>query len=672
MKRRPRVSFLSLLCVLAALATRALAAPALPAIDGAPDALVSFLYDGKASATFLSSWPATTTERDLDATRHERTRTLTDPKTGLVVRIVFITYRDFPTVEWTVYLKNTGAQDTPILSDIRSLDMAWTQPAGANEFFLRHPAGTFVPPAPRDYQPLEQALPKGRTAHFAPLLGRPTGDLQPYFNLDFGDNSGVILGLGWPGAWAFDFIRDATTGVRVRAGQELTHLRLHPGEEIRTPMVVVQTWSGDWIAAQNQWRRWLRAHNMPHAGGQPVGPLLAAGNSEPVFEMVRRTEANQLEWIARYAEEKIPLDLWWIDAGWYENNGRWQEPKAFRADRTRFPRGLRGVTDQAHARGLKTLVWFEPERVMPTNELYRDHPEWLLPNPTPHTISRLLYLGNPAARAWLTDLIDRRITEEGIDIYRQDFCVLEPGAIWHHNDAPDRQGITENHHLVGYLAFWDELHRRHPNLIIDSCAGGGSRNDLETLRRALPLWRCDYAFDPSSNQCQTYGLAPWWPYYGTATPADQLRPYEIRSNLTSPLAIVAWDMADRTRPYDVLRQAVSDWRAYAPNYAGDFYPLTPWTLATDQWLAWQFDRPEVGKGVIQAFRRPSALDRTFRAKLRGLDPAATYRFTELDEKGLHPTRTLTGKEAMESGLEITSKEAPEAISLVYEKLPSAR
>lgn len=669
MNRRPCVFLLWCMTWLPAWAD---GAPALPSAEGPADGLVSFRYDGQPSSALIGTWTNASSERVLDANRHERTRTLTDPKTGLEVRIVFVTYQDFPTVEWTVYLKNTGGHDTPILSEIRALDFGWSHAPTAKEYFLRHPAGTVVPPTARDYQPLEQPLPKGKAEHFAPRLGRPTSDLMPFFNLDFGDSSGVILALGWPGAWAVDFVRDDAAGVRVSAGQEFTHLRLHPGEEIRTPMVVVQTWRGDWIDAQNQWRRWLRAHNMPQPGGKLPGPWLAASNSEPVHEMVRRTEATQLEWIDRYAEEKIPLDIWWMDAGWYENNGRWQEPKAYRADRARFPRGLRGVTDYAHARGLKSLVWFEPERVMPSNELFREHPEWLLRNPTPGLISRLLYLGDPAARAWLTDLIDRRVTEEGIDVYRQDFCILEPSAIWRGNDAPDRQGITENHHITGYLAFWDELHRRHPNLIIDTCAGGGSRNDLETLRRALPFWRSDYPFDPVGNQAQTYGLAPWWPYYGTATGRDQMRAYELRSNLTSPLAILGWNVPDRSLPYDALRRAVQDWREYAPNYFGDFYPLTPWSVEADCWLAWQFDRPEAGRGVIQAFRRPSALERTLRVKLRGLDQAAAYRFTELDEKGSHPTRTLSGREAMEAGVELTSAESPGAVNVLYEKLPLSR
>ena len=54
-------------------------------------------------------------------------------------------------------------------------------------------------------------------------------------------------------------------------------------------------------------------------------------------------------------------------------------------------------------------------------------------------------------------------------------------------------------------------------MLIDSCASGGRRNDLETLRRAVPLLRSDYIMEPVGNQCHTYGIAFWYPYYGTGT-----------------------------------------------------------------------------------------------------------------------------------------------------------
>ena len=81
--------------------------------------------------------------------------------------------------------------------------------------------------------------------------------------------------------------------------------------------------------------------------------------------------------------------------------------------------------------------------------------------------------------------------------------------------------------MTGYLAYWDDLRQHHPNMLIDSCASGGHRNDLETLRRAVPLLRSDYIIEPVGNQGHTYGISLWIPYYGTGGNAIDL--YMLRS-----------------------------------------------------------------------------------------------------------------------------------------------
>ena len=625
----------------------------------------SFRYGERASDELLRTWPRRVTERGLEAGRTERTVTWTDPVTKLEVRVVAVAYADFPTVEWTVYFKNGGEADTPILSDIQALEADWTQ-APAGDWLLHYSNGTMFPPAARDFMPQEKTLAPGSTTRLVPLLGRPTAGVMPYFNLERGTGSGVIVVLGWTGGWAAEFTRDAGRGVHVKGGLELTHLRLHAGEEIRSPLVVLQFWRGNWIDAQNTWRRWMQAHSMPRPQGRPPQPLLAGCSSQWYEEMVKADEASQLRFIDRYREEKFALDFWWMDAGWYENNGRWQQPRSLRVDRARFPRGLRAITDVMHARGLKSVVWFEPARIMPDNELTALHPEWLLPNPTPGLISQLLDLGNPQARAWLTEVVSQRIAEEGIDVYREDHCIIEMASIWHAHDAPDRQGITENHHVTGLYAYWDELHRRFPGLVIDSCGGGGSRNDLEVMRRALPFFRSDYILDIVSNQSQTYGLSLWLPFFGNAPGPTQFSDYELRSNFVAPLIIAVWDLRNRTLPYDRLRRAVNEWRSFADCYQGDFYPLTPCSLAPDTWLAWQFDRPDLGRGVVQAYRRAEATASTLGLKLHGLDPAGSYRVTNLD----HPaaSHVMTGRAAMEQGIPLVLNERPGAGVVVYERI----
>ena len=83
----------------------------------------SFTYGGKPSGELLSSWPVKRTSQRLDDVRTQRIVEWTDPDTGLQVRCVAIEYHDYPTVEWTVYFKNTGETDTPILENIQAVDL---------------------------------------------------------------------------------------------------------------------------------------------------------------------------------------------------------------------------------------------------------------------------------------------------------------------------------------------------------------------------------------------------------------------------------------------------------------------------------------------------------------------------------------------------------------------
>jgi alpha-galactosidase len=618
----------------------------------------SFVYSGEASEELLKTWKCERSSRQLDEQRTERTLLWKDEPTGLQVRCVAVEYADYPTVEWTVHFKNTGTTDTPILSEVLALNTDLAR-NGAGEFLLHHHKGTFV--RADDFEPLTTTLKTNDKLRFAPPAGRPLGHVFPYFNLEMQPDEGVIAVVGWPGQWFAEFTRDQGSGLRIIAGQEKVRLRLKPGEEIRTPLVVLQFWRGDWIRAQNIWRRWMVAHNIPRPDGQPPRPLLTPCSSHQFGEMIQADEASQKLFIDRYLEEKLAPDYWWMDAGWYFHyGGGWPRTGTWEVDTARFPRGLRAVTDHAHTKGMKSIVWFEPERVTPGTFLYTNNPAWLLGRDGEQ---KLLNLGHDEARTWLVNHIDRLLTEQGIDLYRQDYNI-DPLNFWRAADAEDRQGITENHYVTGYLAYWDELLRRHPGMLIDTCASGGHRNDLETLRRSLPFLRSDFIQDTAGNQCHTYGLSFWLPYHGTGT--DQLGAYDLRSALSCPHFIACWDVRDRNLDYEFLRKTISDWRQYAPNYLADFYPLTPYTTANDAWLAWQFDRPEAGQGVVQVFRRANSIYESARLKLHALDPKARYAVTDIDRPDA--PQEFSGAELTDRGLAVIAPDQPVAKVLTYRKL----
>ena len=82
--------------------------------------------------------------------------------------------------------------------------------------------------------------------------------------------------------------------------------------------------------------------------------MLLAYTGRMYEEMFKATEENQTACFNRYMEEKIPLDYWWTDAGWYKCKKAWSNTGTWEVDRKRFPRGLKAITDLAHARGMKT------------------------------------------------------------------------------------------------------------------------------------------------------------------------------------------------------------------------------------------------------------------------------------------------------------------------------
>ena len=337
-------------------------------------------------------------------------------------------------------------------------------------------------------------------------------------------------------------------------------------------------------------------------------------------EMQNANEENQKQSIDGYVDQGVAINFWWMDAGWYPFKEGWWNTGTWEPDPKRFPNGLRAITDHAHRRGVKALVWFEPERVQPGTWLYLNHPEWLLGKDGEQ---KLLDLGNDAARTWVIEHTDQLMREQGIDIYRQDFN-MAPLNYWRAHDAPDRQGISEIKHVTGYLAFWDELRRRHPGLLMDTCASGGRRNDLETLRRSVPLHKSDMDYgNLTSKQTQFYGLAFWEPFFGAPVyPADRVDVYGFRSGI-SMLTAMGYDSRRKDLDYPLLRKLLAQREEVVANYYGDYYPLTEWSAEPDAWMGWQFDRPEEGKGVVQAFRRPQSHYESARFKLRGLDPGAS-------------------------------------------------
>ncbi|OIO93005.1 MAG: hypothetical protein AUK03_08875 [Anaerolineae bacterium CG2_30_64_16] len=633
----------------------------------------SFRYGGEPSTALLPGWTA---HREPPQTAEDitvETIVFSDPVTALECRCEVKTYTDCPAVEWVVYFKNTGQVDTSILSDILPLDDPFPLDAAA-PCHVHHSRGGLT--QQDDFEPLETPLTfrqGGSTLELSARTGKSSTLHLPFFNLELGQG-GVIGTIGWSGGWKASFQRQRD-GIRVRAGMERTHLVLHPAEEIRTPRILLLFWEGNRTRAHNMWRRLILKHHTPRPNGQLLQPPFCEG------VWGARTEVSHLEKIRWLQENRIPTECYWIDAGWYGerplteaadglSNAWMVQAGSWHPNPEGYPHGFAPIGEAARAAGLGSLLWVEPERAHGGTRLAQEHPEWLL-GPTPCSAggaNYLVNLGIPEARRHITDLVSQLIAEGRFTCYRHDFNDLRVPELFAMADAPDRVGMAEIEHITGLYAFWDELLARHPGLIIDNCAGGGQRIDLETISRSVPLWRSDlqcWPFDPLLMQTQTQGLAPWVPL--SAAVCEAPTAYAMRSALGTSI-VTHWSgqvlEGGADLPLARIRDLMDEALALRKYFYGDFYPLLSFSLAADAWAAWQYDRPDLGEGMVVAFRRHESPFPQWEAMLEGLDSDANYELYSWDDKD---TRHMSGIALMTEGFAVTISEKPGSALFTYKR-----
>ena len=578
--------------------------------------------------------------------------------------------RDYPAanaVEWQVRLHAPDRGSSPLFEDVRSADFVATFPADS-PVTLHWSKGSHDEPS--DFQPRENDLMKGQAIALESFGGRSSDGVMPYFNLA-ARGGGLIIAVGWTGDWKASFESLGGARVHVATGLKRSHFKLQPGEQVRLPSVLMMGYHGDWLEGQNQFRRLMRQHFTP-TNLPPMKLMPVAASVHGMIGFNDTTEENLTALAADIAAKKLPLDTFWLDAGW--NAGGFPQGQGnLAADPVRFPHGLEPVGAVARKAGMRFLAWFEPERAMRGSELDRKHAGWLLqPSNTPRAQRyqekdgfRLLDLGNSDARQWAIKTVSAQIQAAGIGIYRQDFN-LYPPFFWQTNEETNRIGLREIRHITGLYDYLVELARRHPGLILDNCASGGRRLDFEMMRRCVVLWRSDSCWGipsfPRNVQAMTHGLSFWLPLHGLGAAAtDEIA---LRSGMGS-CATFAINYRDATA-VDALRKHLDRFIHVRPLFAADYYPLTPWSDDPAKWLAWQFHEPSSGRGVVQAFCGPKTAERSFRLKFQSLDPTARYEVTNWDLT--KEVTSVTGAELMTNGFPVLAPPGNAAQVIEYSPL----
>jgi alpha-galactosidase len=682
----------------------------LPALEkGAP---FSFTYDGRPARSFLSSWKRSETSKPLPDGRTLQTITYQDPATHLEVSRETTLFPNGNAIEWMLTFHNAGSEDTPILENILPLDAEIALP-GENHLVFHHVHGSVG--GLGDYVPVDKQLSPGagvELAHYIFTNGHHTDTFLPFFNAQWG-SGGLIGAIGWTGQWMMKAERSAG-GLILKSGQQTTHLKLHAGESIRTPRVLLAPWNGsDRSTGQNALRSVLLSYYVPRVDGKIVLPPVSHSAAYVLIfdDIAKKTGKNPLDVLPtitqrdlgekggrgfvgpdaalNYVTEKnqlqvirtmppIGFEAYWLDAGWFE--GGWPGGRGSWVPNSKFPDGLAPLGIACHEKGLKFILWFDPEGVAPGSLIEKEHPEWVLhqnytkEKPGESEADRnaaqawggIFRFSDPAATKWMIDLLASRIRDWHVDIFRMDRNT-NPLPFWKSADAPDRQGITENHQIEGLYAMWDGLLDRFPGLEIDNANWRITGPDIEAMRRTIgSLTRSEVTNggvpNPIADQLHTADLNMWVPFDSNLL--HGVDPYNFRSTATTGVG-VALDLESPYVPMDQLAKAIAELKSLRPYWLGDYYPLTPISLRADIWCGWQFDRPELNGGFAMFFRRPDNKHASYLASLHGIDPKSSYEVTFAETYDIQSKKVMSGAELRH--LKVTIPKAPGSLLVRYEK-----
>ena len=375
----------------------------------------------------------------------------------------------------------------------------------------------------------------------------------------------------------------------------------------------------------------------------------------------------------------LGFEMFWLDAYWTGPNGfpdsmgNYSLPLERVEPADRFPHGLKAIGEAVERAGLGFVMWFEPERVASGTVIAREHPEWVM-SPAGDG-SWLFNLGLPEARRYMTRYLNAAIQAYKLSCLRIDYNI-DPLSYWQFMDAkdPQRTGMAEMRYIEGVYQMWDDLLAANPGLFIDDCASGGRRIDLETVSRAIPLWRSDNTCDmldlkPETivlaalkNQLMSDGLNRYVPF----STCGQMgaTPYLFRSGFNAGISFCQ-DVRSEAYPRHLLHQGIAEGKRIRKYFFGNYYPLVESGIDPAGWTVLQYHRPGEQDGLLMAFRRDRSEQGACQLRLREIDPAARYTVKRYHSYELDETVNLLGSELQD--LQVTIGEKPGSVLIEYSR-----
>jgi hypothetical protein len=592
---------------------------------------------------------------------------------------------DFGPIEHSVSIQNLGDEPVwlPLLPSIR-FDWRINPQIALQRFWVEK--GADIPSS--DARHLDALLDgdgwEGSSSTYAIAKPNRPREMIPYVLVDEpnAERRGWYVGIEFSGRTHITLKRAGASlhgeaGLNPNPGPYRT--RVPPGGSFETPSIFIGAFRGGPDGAGNILRRWVRAVlNNPRTLADPSYPLLVNnswGSGMAVDETLAQRMIDE--------SSQLGLEMFHLDAGWFRDVGDW------RANPAKFPHGIASVADYAHQHGLKFGLWLDWTQAGASNEpgaLNVHDPairDWLIADPPAgwkHSEpfkGITIDLGVPAAKLWAERELERVVGDYHLDMLEHDGYLVAQGSSRtdHPAAAPDPASlrISEDsgflwvegsnstdvsyHATRAYYEIYDQLRRRHPDLLLEICNDGGRMIDFGSAARGDYFSVTD-TYDPLANRRAFYDASYVLPpamleSYVASYPAPRIENfrYVLRSGMLGWFSLMLdpsqWSAQQREaaqREFALYKKALRPLIREADVYhVGDRPDGVHWD-------GMEYYSPRMRRGVLYAFRGSAGDLPRHRFRLEGLNPSGRYRLMFEDDAAAN--HEATGNSLMQMGVDV--------------------
>lgn len=301
---------------------------------------------------------------------------------------------------------------------------------------------------------------------------------------DMGEDHGhaIAAHLAWSGDHWLSVECNADGRAMLMMGGRLDpgEIKVSPGQSWESPRALFAVSSQGAMASRHAFHRHANTETLPDSSRRTPRKVHLNSWEALGFAM----DLPKLTALAD-AAAAIGVERFVLDDGWFKGRrddrtslGDWM------ADPDVFPAGLKPLVDHVRALGLDFGLWVEPEMVSPTSDLYRRCPDWCIHIPGQDRPTQRNQLVLDLTKAEVSDYVykclDRLLSENETSYLK-----------WDHNRELFPLAGKGHAQVLALYGLLDRVRAAHPDVEIETCASGGGRVDYEILRRCARYWASD-------------------------------------------------------------------------------------------------------------------------------------------------------------------------------------